>query len=197
MFGFFKRKDKSKPVNPQNKQEKVDAGSTAKEHQKESKDKEVMRLRKRGEELKEITMRRLNNVNGYKEPSLEDMNIVPLIYLKTDDYYYSVLKAGLDFPTFDDYASEEGKIADGYFPINTGFYMHGAFIVELDLNAREIIIHPDFEANMKKHLRGDDVIAKLDSFRVKGKPRGCYRINRENVNKIILAIDKLQRVRSN
>lgn len=220
MFRFFKRKDKSESAQSQSKQETENAESKedqkvhksepaqsqskqetanaeTKEGQKVDREKEMGRIQKRGLELRDITIERINNLKGYKEPAPSEMGMVPLIYLTTDDYCYTVLKAGLDFPTIDDYASEEAKIADGYFPINNGFYMHGAFIVQFDLNVKEVLVHPDFEADMKKHLRGADVIDKLDSFRVKGKPAGWYRIKAENVDKIILAIEALQRTRSN
>ncbi|MBD1421209.1 hypothetical protein [Sphingobacterium chuzhouense] len=57
------------------------------------------------------------------------------------------------------------NLKKGFLPLNESVYIHVSQIRSVDLEALQIEIDPELDRNMRRNLRGDDVIEKLQRCR--------------------------------
>ncbi len=75
------------------------------------------------------------------------------------------MKIGIDVPLLDDGSLRPSLRKKGFLPLNEIVYIHVSQIRSVDLEALQIEIDPELDRNMRKNLRGDDVIENLQRCR--------------------------------
>ncbi|TYR31670.1 hypothetical protein FXV77_20725 [Sphingobacterium phlebotomi] len=146
MFNFFKRNDKNKAT-----------------PRKEDLDREA--IQKRGLELAEVTKKR--HAAGFPQQAKSQEDLTAVMYVFTDRWDYAIMKLGIDVPLLDDGSLRPSLRKKGFLPLNESVYIHVSQIRSVDLEALQIEIDPELDRNMRRNLRGDDVMEKLQRCREK------------------------------
>ncbi|RZF57875.1 hypothetical protein [Sphingobacterium corticibacterium] len=88
-----------------------------------------------------------------------------MIYAFTDRWDYAIMKIGIDVPVLDDGSLRPSLRKKGFLPLNESVYIHVSQMRSVDLEALQIEIDPELDRNMRRNLRGDDVMEKLQRCR--------------------------------
>ena len=144
MFNFFKRNNKKKAT-----------------PRKEQLNKEA--IQKRGLELAEVTKKR--DAAGFPQQAKSQEDLTAVIYVFTDQWDYAIMKIGIDVPLLDDGSLRPSLRKKGFLPLNDSIYIHINQVRSVDLEALQIEIDPKLDRSMRRNLRGDDVMEKLQHCR--------------------------------
>ncbi|PRD44117.1 hypothetical protein [Sphingobacterium haloxyli] len=145
MFNFFRKKDK------------------AREKQVETEDPRHEAVAERGRELAEVSRKREEaGIPQYAE-SQEDLTTV--MYVFTEQWDYAIFRAGIDVPLHDDGSVRATLKEDRFLQLSEGIHIHVSQLKAVDLDKLEVEISFNFDRNMRRNLRADDVIEKLQSLR--------------------------------
>ncbi|PRD47715.1 hypothetical protein [Sphingobacterium haloxyli] len=150
MFNFFKNNNKKNKPTPR----------------KENLDREA--IQKRGMELAEVSKKRHAAGLPQQAKSQEDLSAV--MYVFTDQWDYTIMKIGVDVPVLDDGSLRPSLRKKGFLPLNESVYILVSQIRSVDLEALQIEIDPELDRSMRRNLRGDDVIEKLQRCRKEDSP---------------------------
>ena len=136
---------------------------------KENLDREA--IQKRGIELAEITEKR--HAAGFPQQVKSEEDLTAVMYVFTDQWDYAVLKIGLDVPVLDDGSLRPSLRKKSFLPLNDSIYIHIHQVRSVDLEKLQIEMNPELDQNMRRNLRGNDVIEKLQRCRKDDSPIFC------------------------
>lgn len=137
-------------------------------------------------ELAEVTKKR--HAAGFPQQAKSQEDLTAVMYVFTDHWDYAILKIGLDVPLLDDGSLRPSLKKKGFLPLNESVYIHVSQIRSVDLEAVQIEIDPELDRSMRRNLRGDDVIEKLQ--RCKDGDSNVFRIDRAYLKEIRTIIER-------
>ena len=146
MFKFFRNNKKNNKATPR----------------KEDLNREA--VQKRGMELAKITEKR--HAAGFPQQVKSEEDLTAGMYVFTDHWDYAVLKIGLDVPVLDDGSLRPSLRKKSFLPLNDSIYIHINQVRSVDLEKLQIEMNPELDQNMRRNIRDDDVIEKLQHCRI-------------------------------
>ena len=145
MFNFFRKKH------------------NAREKQTETVDPREEAIFERGKELAEISRKR--HEAGIPQHARSQEDLTTVMYVFTEQWDYAIFRIGIDLPLFDDGTILSSLKKDGFLQLNDSIHIHASQIGKVDLGKRQVEISLELDRNLRRNLRGDDVIEKLQSCR--------------------------------
>lgn len=137
-------------------------------------------IQKRGLELAEVIKKR--HAAGFPQQAKSQEDLTAVIYAFTDRWDYAIMKIGIDVPVLDDGSLRPSLRKKGFLPLNESVYIHVSQMRSVDLEALQIEIDPELDRNMRRNLRGDDVMEKLQ--RCRKEDSNIFDIDRAFVDEI-------------